>query len=191
MFIGNYDTYFSVRGNDGTERYDFVKNAKPLTHVKINYGIYKLGDNKCMLIQRDDDTLWKYVIETGELSRIDEAVTGSELPEIETPETPKESEPEKTEPKEKEPVQNENKNGEPEKAAPDKKNESGNNAGDISGDGQVDVTDLTMISLGLLGDLTLNETQRQFADVNHDGKVDLADLATLRQFLSKKIDTLG
>ena len=177
------ESYYSVRDNDGTERYDFIENAKPFTHVKMNYGIYKHGDNKCVLIQREDDTLWKYIIETGELVRIDEAINGSEVL------TGTDPEPEKSEPKE--PSENENKDGEPEKAAPDKKNESGNTAGDISGDGQVDVTDLTMISLGLLGDLTLNETQRQFADVNHDGKVDLADLATLRQFLSKKISSLA
>ncbi|MBR6835191.1 MAG: dockerin type I repeat-containing protein, partial [Oscillospiraceae bacterium] len=174
---------YSVRDNEGTEIYSFIKDSKPLTHVKLDYGMYKDGNNKCVLIQREDNTLWKYVVETGELVRLDEAITGSEVLNSTDPE------PEKAEPKE--PSENENKDGEPEKAAPDKKNESGNTAGDISGDGQVDVTDLTMISLGLLGDLTLNETQRQFADVNHDGKVDLADLATLRQFLSKKIDTLG
>ncbi|MBP1590776.1 MAG: dockerin type I repeat-containing protein [Oscillospiraceae bacterium] len=178
--VGNYDTYFSVRDNDGTERYDFVKNAKPLTHVKINYGIYNHGDNKCMLIQRDDDTLWNYVLETGELSRIDEAINGSEMLEAGTPETPEE--PEKTEPEENKPSENENK--EPE-------SKSVTNVGDLSGDGVVDVTDLTMISLGLLGDLTLTDSQRSAADVNHDGKVDLADLATLRQFLSKKISSLA
>ena len=181
--VGNYDTYFSVRDNDGTERYDFVKNAKPLTHVKINYGIYKLGDNKCMLIQRDDDTLWKYVLDTGELSRIDEAINGTEVL------TGTDPEPEKSEPKE--PSENENKDAEPKEGTPDKKEGSENVSGDVSGDGRVDVTDLTMISLALLGDTNLTEAQSQVADINHNGKVDLSDLATLRQFLSKKIDSLG
>ncbi len=225
---------FSVRDNDGTERYDFVRNSKPFTHVKLNYGIYKDGSNRCVLIQREDDTLWKYVIETGELVRLDEAITGSEVLEAKAPETkdaepektePKEnadgqkteskempdeqkSEPEKTEPKENtdgqksetektEPKENEDvqksepEKSEPQEDAPDKKDESKNPAGDISVDGRVDVTDLTMISLALLGDLNLTDAQRQMADVNHDGNVDLSDLATLRQFLSKKIDSLG
>ena len=170
--ITNYTgAYYSLRDNEGTERYDFIKDAKPLTHVKMNYGIYIQGDNKCVLIQREDDTLWKYVIETGELVRLDEAINGSEVLKSTDPE-PEKSEPEKTEPEK----------TEPKEAAP---------AGDVSGDGKVDVTDLTTISLALLGDLNLTDAQSKLADINHNGKVDLSDLATLRQFLSKKIDSLG
>ncbi|MBP0961330.1 MAG: dockerin type I repeat-containing protein [Oscillospiraceae bacterium] len=180
--VGGIEPYFSVRDNDGTERYDFVKNAKPLTHVKINYGMYSHGKDRCMLIQRDDDTLWNYVLETGELSRIDEAINGSEVL------TGTDPEPEKTEPKE--PSENENKDAEPKEGTPDKKEGSENVSGDVSGDGRVDVTDLTMISLALLGDTNLTEAQSQVADINHNGKVDLSDLATMRQFLSKKIEKL-
>ncbi|MBR6837741.1 MAG: dockerin type I repeat-containing protein [Oscillospiraceae bacterium] len=184
---------FSIRDNDGTERYDFVRNAKPLTHVKLNYGIYKDGSNRCVLIQREDDTLWKYVIETGELVRLDEAITGSEVLTSAEPATNETNapEPEKTEPKEKESSENENKEPEVKEITPETKNVSGKITGDISDDGRVDVTDLTMISLALLGDLNLTDAQSQAADVNHDGKVDLADLATMRQFLSKKISSLA
>ena len=66
-----------------------------------------------MLIQRDDDTLWNYVLETGELSRIDEAVTGSEVLKGTDPE------PEKSEPKE--PSENENKDAEPKEGTPENK----------------------------------------------------------------------
>ena len=177
------ESYYSVRDNEGTERYDFIENAKPFTHVKMNYGIYKHGDNKCVLIQREDDTLWKYIIETGELVRLDEAINGSE---VLTGTDPK---PEKAEPKE--PSENENKDAEPKEGTPDKKEGSDNVSGDVSGDGRVDVTDLTMISLALLGDTNLTEAQSQVADINHNGKVDLSDLATMRQFLSKKISSLA
>ncbi len=180
--ISGKNHIYSIRDNEGTETYSFVKNAKPVSHVKMNCGIYKDGNNTCVLILREDNTFWKLVVETGEFVRLDEEFNGSEAPGTTAPETP-----EKTEPEE-----GENKDTEPKETSPsenDKKEPV--NTGDISGDGKVDVTDLTMISLGLLGDLTLNETESQFADVNHDGKVDLADLATLRQFLSKKISSLA
>ena len=116
------------------------------------------------------------------LVRLDEAITGSEVLNSTDPE------PEKTEPKE--PSENENKDAETKDETSDNNKESGI-TGDVSGDGKVDVTDLTMISLALLGDTNLTEAQSQVADINHNGKVDLSDLATMRQFLSKKIDTLG
>ena len=62
--------------------------------------------------------------------------------------------------------------------------------GDLNSDGIVDVTDLTELSLALLGDRNLSENQKKAADVDDDGAVTLADLARLRQYLSKKIDSL-
>ena len=64
-------------------------------------------------------------------------------------------------------------------------------AGDIFADDKIDVTDLTELSLALLGDRNLSEDQKKAADVDGDGDVTLADLAMLRQYLSKKIDSLG
>ncbi len=65
------------------------------------------------------------------------------------------------------------------------------NTGDINFDGKVDVTDLTELSLALLGDTELTSAQQQSADVDGSGDVKLADLATLKQYLSKQIDSFG
>ena len=59
--------------------------------------------------------------------------------------------------------------------------------GDIDGSGNIDVTDLTTLSLYLLGDKDLSEDAQKAADVDSDGAVTLADLARLQQYLSKKI----
>lgn len=62
--------------------------------------------------------------------------------------------------------------------------------GDITEDGIVDISDLSSLSLALIGDNVLNESEQRVADVDGDGDVKLADLATLRQYLSKTIDEL-
>ncbi len=62
--------------------------------------------------------------------------------------------------------------------------------GDIAADGIVDVTDLTELSLALIGDRELSDEQMKAADVDDTGEVNLADLAKIRQFLSKKIPSL-
>ncbi len=63
-------------------------------------------------------------------------------------------------------------------------------SGDIDGSGTIDVTDLTEVSLALLGDRVLTNEQQKAADVDGDGSLSLADLAKIRQYLSKKIDSL-
>jgi hypothetical protein len=55
---------------------------------------------------------------------------------------------------------------------------------DINSDGKRDVTDLSMLSLYLIGDLTLTDTQLKASDVDGDGAITLADLARFKQFLS-------
>ena len=62
--------------------------------------------------------------------------------------------------------------------------------GDIDLNGTIDVTDLTELSLALIGDKELSDDQQKAADVDVDGAVTLADLARLQQYLSKKIDKL-
>lgn len=62
--------------------------------------------------------------------------------------------------------------------------------GDVNHDTFIDITDLTELSLYLLGDRTLTEDKLMLADVDFDEKVTLADLAKLQQYLSKKINSL-
>ncbi len=57
--------------------------------------------------------------------------------------------------------------------------------GDVDGSGIIDVTDLTTLSLYLIGDEKLSDAALKASDVNADGKVHLTDLATLKQFVSK------
>ena len=57
--------------------------------------------------------------------------------------------------------------------------------GDIDGSGIIDVTDITTLSLYLIGDTNLSAEALKAADVNGDGEVRLTDLATLRQYVSK------
>lgn len=52
--------------------------------------------------------------------------------------------------------------------------------GDINGDRKTELTDLTELSLYLIGDKELSDDELLRADVNSDEKVDLADLATLK-----------
>ena len=63
--------------------------------------------------------------------------------------------------------------------------------GDVDKNGKVDVTDLSYLSLHLIGEKEFDESAMKAADTTGDGDVNLADLARLRQFLSKIIDSLG
>lgn len=62
--------------------------------------------------------------------------------------------------------------------------------GDISGDGIIDLSDLTTLSLALVGDSELTSDQLSAADIDGNGKADLSDLARLKQYLSKVITSL-
>ncbi len=57
--------------------------------------------------------------------------------------------------------------------------------GDVNLSGSVDLTDLSLLSLRLIGDAKFSADQEKAADVDADGKVMLTDLATLRQYISK------
>ena len=63
--------------------------------------------------------------------------------------------------------------------------------GNVAGGYCVDLTDLSYLSLALLGDLELTDEQKEQGDVDNDGVLTIADLAKLRQFLSRKIETLS
>ncbi|MBP1564393.1 MAG: cellulosome protein dockerin type I [Oscillospiraceae bacterium] len=71
------------------------------------------------------------------------------------------------------------------------KNDKEEKYGDINSDGKIDITDLTWLSLHLIGDKKFDDTQLKYADVMYDGKVDLADLAHFKQYISKDKVILG
>jgi endoglucanase len=59
--------------------------------------------------------------------------------------------------------------------------------GDIDSNGVVDITDVSLLSLYLIGDKKLSDTALKAADVDGDGDVRLTDAARMLQFLSKNI----
>jgi hypothetical protein len=63
--------------------------------------------------------------------------------------------------------------------------------GDINCDAVVDLTDLSELSLSLIGEKTLTANQLILADIDENGKVELSDLSRLKQFVSGKDITLG
>ena len=63
--------------------------------------------------------------------------------------------------------------------------------GDVNGDEKVDVTDLSQMAINLVDKKPFTAEQLKRSDVDGDGTVTLTDLATIRQFVSKKIDKLG
>lgn len=74
--------------------------------------------------------------------------------------------------------------------APSNTNQGGSQTikyGDINGDNAIDLTDLTLLSLYLLGDSKLDDTQLKAADVSYNSSVDLADLAHFKQYISKEV----
>lgn len=63
--------------------------------------------------------------------------------------------------------------------------------GDLDGNEKADLSDLTSLSLYLLGDLKLDGTALKCADVNGDGDVNISDLAHFKQYISKDAVVLG
>ncbi|MBQ5989181.1 MAG: glycoside hydrolase family 9 protein [Oscillospiraceae bacterium] len=59
--------------------------------------------------------------------------------------------------------------------------------GDIDNNGVVDITDVSLLSLYLIGDKKLDDAALKAADVDGDGDVRLTDAARMLQFLSKNI----
>ena len=70
--------------------------------------------------------------------------------------------------------------------------EEGRDPGDVNGDGGIDVMDLTMLGMHIIGDAEItDEKALDDADVQRDGAVDLADLARLKQFIMQDKILLG
>lgn len=62
--------------------------------------------------------------------------------------------------------------------------------GDLNADNVIDISDLSELSLALLGDKTLTPVQKVAADIDGDGEVTIVDLARLVQYVSKSIEEL-
>lgn len=70
--------------------------------------------------------------------------------------------------------------------------EENRNPGDLNGNGIVDITDLSILSLHILGEAEITDEQTlDDADVERDGKVDISDAARMKKFLSKERILLG
>ncbi len=70
--------------------------------------------------------------------------------------------------------------------------EEGRDPGDLNADGQIDVTDLSVLSMHVIGDQVItDEKTLDDADVQRDEKVDLADLARMKQFIMQDDILLG
>ena len=60
--------------------------------------------------------------------------------------------------------------------------------GDINSDSNTDLSDLTLLSLNLLGDFSFSPEQYVTSDINYDKDVDIADLAIYKQYISHDKD---
>lgn len=57
--------------------------------------------------------------------------------------------------------------------------------GDLNNDGTADLTDLTLLSLFLMGSADLTNSEIEAADIDGNGEADIADLAYFKQFVCK------
>ena len=62
---------YSHNDSDGTEKFSCLGNYASLTHVKDTLGAFFDGKDFCVLVTREDNTLWKYCIEGNTFTRID------------------------------------------------------------------------------------------------------------------------
>ena len=60
--------------------------------------------------------------------------------------------------------------------------------GDLNSDGVSDLSDLTLLSLYLIGDISVSDDVLKVADVYYDGEVNIADLAHFKQYICKEPD---
>lgn len=63
--------------------------------------------------------------------------------------------------------------------------------GDINEDYNVDLSDLTSLSLGLIGDMKFTDKQILLADINSDSAINIADLALFKQYIMGEDIELG
>ena len=59
--------------------------------------------------------------------------------------------------------------------------------GDVSSDGNIDISDLAMVKAKMLNKVNLSNAPLKSADINHDGNVDISDLAMIKAHMLGKI----
>lgn len=63
-------------------------------------------------------------------------------------------------------------------------------AGDVNGDGKVDLSDARLVMQHYNGAAVLDSTQQKSADANGDGKINLTDVKLMMQYYNGEIDEL-
>ena len=59
--------------------------------------------------------------------------------------------------------------------------------GDLTGEGKVNIADLTTLNRGILGKITLKEEQIKAGDLDKNNRISIADLSTLNKHVLGKI----
>ena len=70
-----YRDSYSVRDENGTERYVLGNKKAAITHVKDNYAICTVPGDNVVIFEREDGSLWKYSLVNEEFSCIEESLT--------------------------------------------------------------------------------------------------------------------
>ena len=60
--------------------------------------------------------------------------------------------------------------------------------GDVTGDGQIDVNDVTAIQLYIAQNQSFTDKQKEAADVNKDGKISVLDVTRVQQYIARSFD---
>ena len=60
--------------------------------------------------------------------------------------------------------------------------------GDVTGDGKIDVNDVTAIQLYIAQNQSFTDKQKEAADVNKDGKISVLDVTRVQQYIARSFD---
>uniref|UniRef100_UPI0025E3CE55 dockerin type I domain-containing protein n=1 Tax=uncultured Ruminococcus sp. TaxID=165186 RepID=UPI0025E3CE55 len=60
--------------------------------------------------------------------------------------------------------------------------------GDVTGDGQINVNDVTAIQLYIAQNQSFTDKQKEAADVNKDGKISVLDVTRVQQYIARSFD---
>ena len=63
--------------------------------------------------------------------------------------------------------------------------------GDVDNDGNISITDVTYIQMGIADVITFTDEQRRAADTNGDGEIDISDATRVQMYIADLIEQLG